>query len=214
MPTMLRKFMAPLAAVLLAAGCSSGGGDDVAAEGRPADEICGAFAKDQPAAAAFEAIAGEGGLVDNLSEPERVVKELRAAALEPQSGKTRMKGVSFCWPRSTDGKGVFNITFREALAVPESADTDVTRYTVGESATSSDLFASIYFTCRMKAPAHEIVIAAELERDDRNEAAEADVRARQITVLNAAARKVSGELGCGPETELGTGVPQQEPGAG
>ncbi|MFC9395251.1 hypothetical protein ACFTWS_19130 [Streptomyces sp. NPDC057027] len=96
----------------------------------------------------------------------------------------------------------------EALAVPGSdASKDlVTAYATGRLATSSDLHAALYFTCRMPAPAHAIVLDAELERADENEADHPGIRDEQITLANAAARQVAAELGCG-ETGLVGGVP-------
>ncbi|MFD7444139.1 hypothetical protein [Streptomyces sp. NPDC059909] len=215
MRSTLRMLMVPAAVVVLAAsaGCSSGVDD--AAKGKSAEEICGAIAKNAPASTAFKAIAGEGNLEDTLAEPDRLLKDLRAAALEPQSGKTRMKGIPFCWPRSAkDGKGVFMLTFREALALPgRSADDEkvATFFATGEQASSSDYYASVYFKCRMKAPAHEILIDAELERADENEASEKSIRVHQITVANAAARKVAADLGCQNDTKLVSGVPTPTP---
>ncbi|GGV12952.1 hypothetical protein GCM10010275_62500 [Streptomyces litmocidini] len=204
------SILLPVAALAMAtAGCTSGS-DDAAPQGQPASEVCGGFAREPDAASALEAIAGKDvRLTADRSDPERVLGELRKAARTPQGGKQRMEGIPFCTLEAAgDEKNVLNITLREALAVPtgEAAKTSVTAYSTGRLATSSDLFASVYFTCRMPAPAHEIVLDAELERADENEADHAGIRDEQITLANAAARHVAAELGC-TGTGLVRGVP-------
>ncbi|CAM5279662.1 hypothetical protein [Streptomyces tanashiensis] len=182
------------------------------AKGQPASEVCGGFAEEAGAASALEAVAGKGArLTSDQSEPDRVVTDLRKAAQTPQNGKQRMKGVPFCTLETAgDEKNVLSITVREALALPgDDAVKDLaTFYATGRRASSSDLFASVYFTCRLKAPAHEIVLAAELERADENEADHPGIRDEQITLANAAARHVAAELGCA-DTGLAEGVPAQ-----
>ncbi|MFD4320382.1 hypothetical protein [Streptomyces sp. NPDC058548] len=205
-----RGVWAGLVLLSLSATACSSGGDGGVAKGQPASEVCGGFAGEPAAASALEAIAGKGAsLTGDGSEPDRVVTDLRKAARTPQAGKTRMKGIPFCTLETAgDEKNVLSITFREALAVPagDASKELVTAYSTGRSATSSDLYASIHFTCRMKAPAHDIVLDVELERADENEADHPGIRDEQITLANAAARQVAGELGCAG-TELVEGVP-------
>ncbi|MGW8765534.1 hypothetical protein ACWGN5_23835 [Streptomyces sp. NPDC055815] len=210
MRTTVHRIVLPVAVLAMAAtGCTQGT-DDTAAKGQAAPEVCGGFAKEPGVASALEAIAGKGvRLTSDRSEPDRVVSELRKAARTPQSGKERMRGIPFCTLEAAeDGKNVLSITLREALAVPggNSSKDLVTTYATGRLATSSDLFASLYFDCRMPAPAHAIVLDAELERADENEADHAGVRDEQIVLVNAAARHVGAELGCA-ETRLAEGVP-------
>ncbi|MEU2078976.1 hypothetical protein [Streptomyces sp. NPDC013489] len=204
-----RGVWAGLVLLALSATACSSGGDDVA-KGQPASEVCGGFAGEPAAASALEAIAGKGAsLTSDGSEPERVLTDLRQAARTPQPGKKRMKGIPFCTlEMAGDEKNVLGITFREALAVPtgDSVKEFATFYSTGRRATSSDLYASIYFTCRMPAPAHAIVLDVELERADENEADHPGIRDEQITLANTAARKVAAELGCAG-TELVEGVP-------
>ena len=110
------------------AGCTSDSGGGEEAQGKPADEICGAFAKDAPSSAALKAIAGDEMLTSSLSEPDNVLKDLREAARTQQSGKKRMEGIPFCWLNSAkEGKPVFRLTLREALALPsrDAADEEV-----------------------------------------------------------------------------------------
>jgi hypothetical protein len=213
MRTALRMLMVPAVVVMaVTVGCSSNGGGGTEDQGKPPGEVCGAFAKDAPSSAALAAIAGKGNLTNRLSEPDEVLKALREAARTEQQGKERMKGIPFCWlQRAKDGKPVLHVTFREALALPsrDAADEAVaTFFSTGELASSSVAFAPVYFKCRMKAPAHEILIAAELERSDENKAPEKDIRTNQMTVVNAAARKVAADLGCQNDTKLVTGQPR------
>lgn len=213
MRTKLRMVMVPAVVVMaMTAGCTSNsdGGDE--AKGKPAGEVCGAFAADAPASAALKAIAGDGNFTSDLSEPDKVLDTLRAASRTEQSGKQRMQGISFCSLRPAKGgeKGL-RIEFREALALPSRDAEDeavATFFSTGELASSSDAFAPVYFKCRMKAPAHEIIIAAELERTGGDETSQKKIRANQITVANAAARKVAAVLGCQNDTKLVSGVPK------
>ncbi|ROQ32634.1 hypothetical protein EDD98_1626 [Streptomyces sp. PanSC19] len=204
------RILLPAAALAMAAAGCTPGSDDAAPRGQTASEVCGGFAQEPAAASALEAIAGKDvRLTADRSEPDRVLAELRKAARTPQSGKQRMEGIPFCTLEAAgDEKNVLSITLREALAVPagEAAKASVTAYSTGRLATSSDLFASVYFTCRTPAPAHEIVLDAELERADENEADHAGIRDEQITLANAAARHVAAELGC-----TGTGLVEGTP---
>ncbi|MEV4425164.1 hypothetical protein ACIGN6_26805 [Streptomyces sp. NPDC053792] len=205
-----RRVLLPAAALAMAAAGCTPGTDDAAPSGQSASEVCGGFAEEPGVASALEAIAGKDvRLTADRSEPDRVLSELRKAARTPQSGKRRMEGIPFCTLETAgDEKNVLSITLREALAVPGSdASKDlVTAYTTGRLATSSDLYAAIYFTCRMPAPAHAIVLDAELEREVETEADHPGIRDEQIALANAAARHVADELGCG-DTRLIEGVP-------
>ncbi|MFD3535639.1 hypothetical protein [Streptomyces sp. NPDC058664] len=197
-----------LLVAVLASACSAGG--EAGPKGQSAAEVCGGFAKDPAVSSALEAIAGkDASLTSAGSEPEKVRTDLRKAATTPQSGKKRTRGIPFCALETAgDEKNVLTITLREALAVPtgDAGKQSTTTYSTGRLATSSDLYASIYFTCRMKPPAHEMILDVELERADENEADHPGIRDEQITLANAAARKVSKELGC-EEDGLATGVP-------
>ncbi|MGW6567477.1 hypothetical protein [Streptomyces sp. NPDC054975] len=194
---------------MVTAACS-GGNDADKIQGEAPAEVCGGFAGRPFVAAALEAIAGKDvALTSSEAGLERVVRDLKAAGQTAQSGKSRTKGIPFCTLETTkDEKNVLSITFREALALPRGrTNTDgSTGYATGERATSSDSFASIYFACRMEPPAHEIVVVAELERSDENEADHQGLRDDQITLANAAASDVAEALGC-QNTGLATGVP-------
>ncbi|MFE5656783.1 hypothetical protein ACFQ9H_11460 [Streptomyces sp. NPDC056517] len=205
-----RGVWAGLVLLALSATACSSGGDDATAKGQSASEVCGGFAGDPAVTSALDAIAGKGAsLTSDGSEPERVLTDLRKAARTPQSGKERMRDIPFCKLETAgDEKNVLGITLREALAVPkgDAVKEFATFYSTGRRATSALLHASIYFTCRMPAPAHEIVLVAELDRADENEADHPAIRDEQITLTNAAARHVAAELGCAG-TELVEGVP-------
>jgi hypothetical protein len=198
MRTMLRLFLVPVVAMVVTAGCSSDSGGGEKAEGESANEVCGAFAKDAASSAALKVIAGGGNFTSDLSEPDKVLDTLREAARTEQSGKQRIQGIPFCWLLPAEGgEASVRIEFREASEVPEQdARLKATYFSTGERAWSSDSLASVYFKCRMKAPAHEVVIAAQLQPPDGNKASQKDIRTDQITVVNAAARKVAADLGC------------------
>ncbi|MFF3607239.1 hypothetical protein [Streptomyces sp. NPDC002463] len=203
--------MLPVAALAMAAtGCTTGTDDGTAAKGQTVTEVCGGFAEEPGVASALEAVAGKGvRLTNDRSEPDRVVSELWKTARTPQSGKEWMEGIPFCMLEAAeDGKNILTITLREALATPGRDDGKdlVTSYSTGRLATSSDRFATVYFPCRLQAPAHEIVLDAELERADENGADHPGIRDEQITLANAAAAHVAAELGCAG-TGLVTGVP-------
>ncbi|MFE2556841.1 hypothetical protein ACFXGT_12530 [Streptomyces sp. NPDC059352] len=205
-----RKLVLPAVVLVMAVvGCTPGS-DSATPKGQPASEVCGGFAADPVVATALEAIAGKGAsLTSDGSEPDRVLTDLRKAARTPQSGKKRLRGIPLCRLETAgDEKDVLSITLREALAVPTSDASKefVTSYSTGRLATSSDLFASIYFTCRMPAPAHEIVLVTELDRADENESDHPGIRDEQITLAHAAARHVAAALGCA-DTRLVRGVP-------
>ncbi|MFJ3585326.1 hypothetical protein ACIPPS_24300 [Streptomyces sp. NPDC090127] len=207
-----RGLWLPVAVVLLVTTTACSGGED-AAEGRGevAAEVCDGFAGQPVVASALEAIAGQGvALSSSGAEPERVLRDLKAAGLKPQSGKSRTPGIPFCTLETAgDERNVLSLTFREALALPsgQAAADGVTGYATGALATSSDSYAAIYFPCRMQPPAHEIVVAAELERADENGADHEGLRDDQITLVNAAARKVAAQLGC-QDPRLPVSVPE------
>lgn len=203
-----------LLALAAAAGCSSGGDGDGGgpdgAKGKAVAAVCGGFAKEGAAFDALKAIAGDGDLTDDRSQPDETLSALRDA-----DGKLTTQemasGSPFCRLRTAkDGEPTVNISFREALVVTphKPGDTGFAPFTTGESAISSNRFASISFKCRMKEPAKEIIVAAELERPGKGAAETKDLPASQITVLNAAARKVATDLGCQNDTKLVEGVPK------
>lgn len=85
-----------------------------------------------------------------------------------------------------------------------------TYFSTGVRAYSSDNLAWVYFKCRVKAPAHEIVIEAQFGGPDGHKPPQKDIRAHRITVANAAARQVAADLGC-QKPGLVEGVPKPAP---
>ncbi|WP_309057822.1 hypothetical protein [Streptomyces sp.] len=211
----MRSSRAAIAAAVmvtsLLTGCSGAGdGGDRTAEtkGRTAAEVCGGFAGEPSVAEALAAIAGEGvPFSSDTVRPEKVITDLQKAARAPQSGKRWMDGVPFCeLEQAHDGRRILDITVREALAVPAHDGKVSTAYSSGLRATSSDLFAAVYFSCQLKAPAHEIIVVAELQRPLDHPADHPGIRDDQVTVVNAAARRVAADLGCA-DTRLAAGAP-------
>ncbi|MFE7773185.1 hypothetical protein ACFU5O_04650 [Streptomyces sp. NPDC057445] len=210
MRTALRTLMVPALAVFLAAtaGCSDDHDGEGVAKGKQAEAVCGAFAKDAPALGALKALVGNGGLVDDRSQRDETLKALRDADGE-LSTKELANGSPFCrLQTASDGEAALDIVFREAVAFPDGSDTaSFAAFSTGESAQASDRYAKIAFKCRMKESAKEIGVAAELERPGETKAAQKDLPALQVTVLNAAARTVAAGLGCQNDTKLVAGVP-------
>ncbi|MET9435235.1 hypothetical protein [Streptomyces sp. NPDC006551] len=190
--------------------CSANVDED---KGTNASEVCGGFAKGATSEAALEAVAGTDRFTSELSEPKKALEALREAALVDQSGKggkPRMQDLPYCWLLSAeDGKTALRVTFREELAVPERDarfGDSVTYFSSGARAYASDSLASVFFPCRMKAPAHEIVIATKLQGPEGSQKPQKDVRVQLITLANAAARHAATDLGC-QDVRLATGVP-------
>ncbi|MFD9224419.1 hypothetical protein ACFWDI_31505 [Streptomyces sp. NPDC060064] len=192
-----------------AAGCSSDNGGKDAMKGKPVADVCDGFAKDAPALNALRAIVGDGDFADDRSLPDETLKALREADGELTT-KELASGTPLCRLQAAkDGESALDIDFREALVVPKGRDRPTFSYFItGEDALSANRFAKILFECRMKEPAKKIIVAAELERSNKSEASEKDLPGLQITVLNAAARKVAAELGCQNDTKLVSGVPK------
>ncbi|MFE7773184.1 hypothetical protein ACFU5O_04645 [Streptomyces sp. NPDC057445] len=218
MSAALRKSILPVVAVMaVTTGCSSGGdnGTAEADRGKSAREVCGAFAKDAPSSAALKAITGDERFRSDLSEPEKALETLRDTARFGLGENARIQGIPYCrlLPVKNADSAV-RIDLRPVLAALERdprLEGTVTYFTSGELASSSEALASVFFTCRMKVPAHEIVIQAQLEGPDLNKAPQKDIRAHQVTLANAVARKVAVELGCRNDTKLVSGVPAPAP---
>ncbi|MEU9705084.1 hypothetical protein [Streptomyces sp. NPDC047981] len=198
---------------LSAVACSSGS-DDGSPAGATASEVCGGFAKDAPSTAVLKAVMDTDRFSSRLSEPEKAIESLRAAAREGRSsetGKPRAQAVPYCWLLPAEGGGEASL---RVLLSPESGIPEhdprfgdgVTYFSSGGRAYASDNSASVFFTCRMKAPAHEIVVRAGLEAPTGGKPGGDDPRVRVITLANAAARDVAAELGC-EGSGLSSGVP-------
>jgi hypothetical protein len=100
------------AVVLLAmtVGCTSDSPAEDRAQDMPADDVCGAFARDAPSAAALKAIAGSGNFTSALSEHDEVLDALREVARIDPSVEQRMQSIRFCRLASAEGgEAVLNI---------------------------------------------------------------------------------------------------------
>ncbi|MGW4744679.1 hypothetical protein ACWEPR_07820 [Streptomyces sp. NPDC004290] len=206
------RTAAALAVAALLTSCSSGGGGDApeTPEGVPAAQACGGFAKDAAATAALDAVLGGDRFEDNLSKPEKALTALRADAAAPWADAYRPQPVTYCGLLPAEG-GVKDLKIqvnavRDAPAVDPRLADRATYFTAGLRAYSSSSLGKLYFTCRLKAPAHEIVVEttvwgpADVPETDRAQ------RTRLITLANAAARDVAAKLGCEGD-ELGARVP-------
>ncbi|MFE7514280.1 hypothetical protein ACFU8I_24080 [Streptomyces sp. NPDC057540] len=206
------RTAAALAVAALLTSCSSGDGGDApeAPKGLTAAQACGGFAKDTAATAALNAVLGGDRFEDNLSKPEKAVAALRADAAAPWADAYRPQPVTYCGLRpEAGGEKDLKIQVNAAEEAPE-VDTRLadkaTYFAAGLRAYSSSSLGKLYFSCRLKAPAHEIVVETSVWGPaDAPETDEAQ-RTRLITLANAAARDVSAKLGCEGDG-LGTGVP-------
>ncbi|QIP86263.1 hypothetical protein GLX30_22025 [Streptomyces sp. Tu 2975] len=203
------KLLLPAVVIFLAAGCSSGSDGEGTGEqvGKPLDRICGGiFARGGTVTAALEALVDGTAVTDEASQPEAALKALTA----PGEGKG-VEGAPFCRVQAAgSGEWFFNIDVRQASAVPSGDDDmggDLTYFSTGELASSTDSFAALYFKCRPNAGGREIIVNAELEQLDEGAGTGKGIRVDQMTVLNAAAQKIAENVRCG-ETKLVEGVPR------
>ncbi|MFB7589515.1 hypothetical protein [Streptomyces sp. NPDC056169] len=199
-------------AVAALASCSGGGSGEGTKEpeGLTAAEACGGFAKDAASTAALKAVLGGDRFEDNYSKPDKALDRLRDDAAAPWADSYRPQPVTYCGLLPAEG-GPKNLKI-EVGAVgkgpylgPKLAP-KVTSYTSGLEAFTSSSLGSVYFSCRLKAPAHEIVVETTIWGPAGVPDTDLAQRTRLITLANAAARQVSAELGC-EDDGLATGVP-------
>lgn len=210
---MNKSHMITVSAIVVAAlisGCSDasdqpGGAPKVETR----DTVCEAFAKTPDVKSALREVTGTDKFIDDHSKPEKALQSLRKA-----DGKLigdELLGSPYCRIQSSEGgDDVLIISLREALTVNRSDADDekhFTFYKTGESAYSSEHTASIYFRCNMSTPAKEVLIHADLERLQKVDLSDAESSRANILILNAAAWKVSKELGCS-SPELSPGKPR------
>ncbi|MFV6028468.1 hypothetical protein [Streptomyces sp. NPDC056264] len=218
MRSALTRLGAAAAVAALLTSCS-GGNDGGAGTNEPsglsASEVCrGGFAEDAAATAALEAVMGGGRFDDGLakSEPDKALDELRKASPEQWAESYRPESRRYCWfwP-AEDGGSEKDLQIQLSPAksapglLPEHAK-KVTSYASGLQAYASSGFSRVYFSCRMKSPAHEIVVETVVRGPAGIPDADPDQRTRLITLANAAARQVSKELDC-EKDGLATGMP-------
>ncbi|MFF8376896.1 hypothetical protein ACF07V_12270 [Streptomyces sp. NPDC015661] len=207
----MARLGAAAAAAALLAGCSGGGGSTEEPKGLTAAEACGGFAKDAATTAALKGVLGGDRFEDNLSKPEKALDRLREDAAAPWTDSYRPLPVTYCGLQSAEeasrtlkievkavGKGPY--------LGPELAKS-VTSYSTGVEAFSSSTLGKLYFSCRLEAPAHPIVVETAVWGPAGVEETDLEQRTRLITLANAAARDVSAKLGCQGEDGLATGVP-------
>ncbi|MFJ5139953.1 hypothetical protein [Streptomyces sp. NPDC088707] len=219
MRSALTRLGAAAAVAALLTSCSGGNDDGGAGTKEPgglsAAEVCrGGFAEDAAATAALKDVMGDGRFGDGLaeSEPDKALDELRKASPEQWAESYRPESRRYCWfwPAG-DGGGEKDLQIQLSPARsapglnPEHAK-KVTSYASGLQAYASSGFSRVYFTCRVKAPAREIVVETVVRGPAGIPDTDLDRRTRLVTLANAAARKVSKELGC-EKDGLATGVP-------
>ncbi|MFF9428965.1 hypothetical protein [Streptomyces sp. NPDC014746] len=201
-----------VAAVL--ASCSDGGGTSEESEGVAASAVCGGFAKDAAATAALKAATGSDRFDDDLSKPEKALDGLRDATRAPLADSYRPLPVPYCWLLPTGGgeKTVIvklSPTNKAPGLAPEHAKR-VTSYASGLQAFSSSGLGFLYFPCDLKEPSHDFVVEVQVWGPPGVPKTDLPQRTRLITLANAAARKVSAELGCQGD-RLASGVPVATP---
>ncbi|MCX5226505.1 hypothetical protein [Streptomyces sp. NBC_00233] len=209
--TLTRCGAAVVVAALLTS--CSGGNDDGGAEeakGLAAAEACGGFARDGAATTALKAVLGGDRFEDNYSKPDKALSRLRDDAAAPWADSYRPQPVTYCGLVPAVG-GPKDLKI-EVGAVGEGPylgsklAPKVTSYTSGLEAFTSSSLGSVYFSCRLAAPAHEIVVETTIWGPTGVPDTDLAQRTRLITLANAAARQVSKELGC-EKDGLATGVP-------
>ncbi|MER5207690.1 hypothetical protein [Streptomyces sp. NPDC002825] len=212
MRSVLTGIGAAVAMAALLTGCGGDGGDATAGpEGLTAAEACGGFAEDAPASTALKAVLGGERYEDNLSKPEKALDRLREDAAAKWADSYRPQPVTYCGLQSAEEvsrnlKIEVNAVGKGPYLGPELAE-KVTSYTSGLEAFTSSTLGHVYFTCRLKAPAHEIVVETTIWGPAGVPDTDTEQRTRLITLANAAARDVSAKLGCQGEDGLAAGVP-------
>ncbi|MFE7550656.1 hypothetical protein [Streptomyces gardneri] len=206
------RFGAAVAVAALLTSCSGGDGGDGAeeAKGLTAAEVCGGFAKDATTAAALKAVLGSERFEDDRSNPDKALARLREDAAEPWADSYRPQAVRYCGLDPAEGgskdlKIEVGAVGKGPYLSPKLAP-KVTSYDSGLEAFTSSGLGSVYFSCRLKAPAHAIVVETTIWGPAGVPDTDLEQRTRLITLANAAARDVSSKLGCQGDG-LATGVP-------
>ncbi|MGW8765533.1 hypothetical protein ACWGN5_23830 [Streptomyces sp. NPDC055815] len=214
MRSVLTGIGAAVAMAALLTGCGGDGGEATKepAGGLTAAEACGGFAKDPATSAALKAVLGGERFEDDLSKPEKALDRLREDAAAPWADSYRPQPVKYCGLQAAE-EAARNLKI-EVNAVgkgpygpgPELAK-KVTSYTSGLGAFTSSGLGHVYFSCSLKAPAHDIVVETTIWGPAGVPDTDLEQRTRLITLANAAARDVSAKLGCQGEDGLAAGVP-------
>ncbi|MFF5763544.1 hypothetical protein ACFY8F_13565 [Streptomyces tanashiensis] len=210
MRSALARTGAAVAVAALLTSCSGGGESAEEPKGLTVAEACGGFAGDAAATAALKAVLGGERFQDSFSKPDKALSGLRDAAAAPWADSYRPQPVTYCGLRPAEG-GTKDLKIevgavRAAPAVDERLADKVTYFTSGLRAYSSSGLGKLYFSCRLKAPAHDIVVETSIWGPGGVPETDLEQRTRLITLGNAAARHVADELGCEGDG-LATGVP-------
>ncbi|MER6789491.1 hypothetical protein ABT330_33575 [Streptomyces sp. NPDC000658] len=207
----MRNFLRVAAAVALTSiltGCGGDGKDET--QGTAGKDVCDHFAAASDVADALSFVGNTENFTEVGSKPKETLASLRSADGKVDDTQ-ELQGSPYCSLKAADGEErILTIYFREAATVDEAdseAEKTFTFYNTGASAMGTDRLASIYFRCPMKSPNKTIIVNGTLERENKVEASGKEVAAKQMTVMNAAALKVAGELGC-VDTHLNAGAPK------
>ncbi|MFF0474076.1 hypothetical protein [Streptomyces sp. NPDC004284] len=206
------RTAAALAVAALLTSCSGGGTSTEEPKGRTAAEACGGFAKDAAATSALKGVLGGDRFEDNLSKPEKALDRLREDAVAPWADSYQPQPVTYCGLQSAEEvsrnlKIEVNAAGKGPYGPGPKLAKRVTSYTSGLAAFTSSGVGHVYFTCRLEAPAHEIVVETTVWGPAGVPDTDLEQRTRLITLANAAARQVSAKLGCQGEDGLATGRP-------
>ncbi|MFC9388968.1 hypothetical protein [Streptomyces venezuelae] len=211
MRSALARIGVAAAAAALLTSCSGGDGGTKEPEGLAAAEACGGFAKEEPVGAALKAVLGGDRFDDFYSKSDEALARLREDAAAPWADSYRPQRVTYCGLRLAEGGGQNSLKIEVAAVgkgpyLGPALAPKVTSYASGLEAFSSSGLGKLYFTCRMKPPALEIVVETAVWGPEDVPETDLERRTRLITLANAAARQVSAKLGCQGD-KLATGVP-------
>ncbi|MEG8280565.1 hypothetical protein [Streptomyces sp. AHA2] len=189
-------------AVVLASGsgaCSTAQSDEETGKASfSASRVCGGFANRSAVAQALRAATAVDRFSDARSKPEQTLQSLTNA--DGKVSGAELLGSPYCRLQDGDsGDEVLTISFRQALTVDKADPEDERHFTffqTGLSALASEHTAGIYFNCRMNDSRKEIIIHGDLELEKSARISNEKLTNANMQLLNAAASKVSVELGC------------------
>ncbi|MEU2239228.1 hypothetical protein ABZ572_07465 [Streptomyces sp. NPDC018338] len=147
---------------------------------------------------------------DDLSKPDKALARLREDAAAPWADSYRPQAVRYCGLDPAEGgpkdlKIEVGAVGKGPYLGPKLAP-KVTSYASGLEAFTSSTLGHLYFSCRLTAPAHTIVVETTIWGPADALKTDLEQRTRLITLANAAARQVSAKLGC-EDDGLAKGVP-------
>ncbi|MGW3991320.1 hypothetical protein [Streptomyces sp. NPDC004830] len=189
-------------ALVLAAGssaCSTAPPDEETDRASfTASTVCGGFANRSAVAQALRVATATDQFSDARSKPEQTLKSLRDA--DGKVSGTELLGSPYCRLQDGDsGDQILTISFRQALAVDKADAEDEKHFTffrTGLSGLASENTAGIYFKCHMSDPKKEIIVHGDLELEKSARISDEELTKSNMQLLNAAASKVSADLGC------------------